>query len=84
MSDLALDDEKWWHEHMEEGHGDRWRNCIKEGKCWIIQDTIFNPYDGKGLDLICLVHNQKMNIPVERGQWALRHRRSAPRAQRTN
>lgn len=56
-------------QYMEETFGDEWRACVREGRCWIVQDTLFNPYDGQGLDLRCLVHDARFNVPTERGVW---------------
>ena len=51
-------------EYMEYNFGDEWRKCLAEGKCWIIQNTHFNPADGQGLDLWCLAHDHRFNIPA--------------------
>jgi len=56
-------------EYMEAMFGEEWRKCVREGRCWIIQNTIFNPFDGQGLNLICQVHEEEFNIPVKRGEW---------------
>ncbi len=37
--------------------------------CHIVQDTVFNPFDGRGLDLVCLTHDRQFNIKGPKGEW---------------
>lgn len=41
------------------------------GACHIIQDTIYNPFDGRGLDLKCRTHDHSFNIKTELGQTSV-------------
>jgi hypothetical protein len=70
------------NKYMEEHFGDEWRNTLKEGRCWIIQDGISNPYSGRGLDLICLAHDCEFNIATERGDWNVPHPSVCPAGNR--
>ena len=63
-----MEDFEFWREmrhYMESNFGDDWRNHVRDGKCWIVQHTIFNPYDGQGLDLRCLIHEQDFNVSAD-------------------
>ena len=72
-----------WDVIMKNGpHGEEWRKCLADGRCWITQNTYFNPYDGRGLDLICLVHDFTMNIPVEYGQREVERPSVCPKGQK--
>ena len=55
--------------YMEAQFEDEWRECVAAGRCWIVQDKVFNPYDGQGLDLCCLVHDHTFNVPVDAAQF---------------
>lgn len=45
------------------------RKCREQGRCYIIQDTIYNPYDKQGMDLLCRIHDCKFKLKTEHGDW---------------
>ena len=70
------------HEYMEQKFGDKWRDRVKAGRCWLVQDTIFNPFDGRGLDVKCLVHDCCFNVPTEIGNWNIEYPQVCPQGQK--
>jgi hypothetical protein len=54
-------------------------NASMNGECYVIIDRLpFNPFDGKGLDVVCTTHGHKMNVPCEYGDWNVKPPKKCP------